>query len=100
MLLYVECKNWQAKVGVDIIRELSYIMSYKGNTTTILVARNNVTSSGYKEINQQAVLGKYILVFTLRDLKKIKNIHMFVDMIKKKYRKLKESTPFSDLLKV
>lgn len=60
-MILVECKNWKNKVGVDVIRELGYIMSYKGNSTTILFATHRITSNAKNEILNYALMGKHII---------------------------------------
>lgn len=90
--ILVESKNWSHKVTINVIRELGYIMFYKGNTTTILVARNGVTKEGLKEIKKLALLNKYILVFTINDLNKISKEDDFVQMIQDKFCDLVEAT--------
>lgn len=46
---------------MDVIRELGYIMSYKGNSTTILFATHRITSNAKNEILNYALMGKHII---------------------------------------
>ncbi len=85
---YIECKNWQRKVDVKTIRELGYIMLYKGHTVTILITRNGLTKVAEKEIRRLALQEKYLLTFTLEDLNLITNAQDFIQIIKNKYQNL------------
>lgn len=83
--LHVECKNWNKKIGVKTIRELGYIMFYKGNTTTLLITKNGVTKNSLEEIKKLALQGKYILVFDLKELELISSIEYFMSDLKNKF---------------
>lgn len=83
--LHVECKNWNKKIGVKTIRELGYIMFYKGNTTTLLITKNGVTKNSLEEIKKLALQGKYILVFDLKELELISSIEYFISALKNKF---------------
>ena len=57
----IECKNWDKKVDVKVIRSLSHICELKGNKTTILFSNKGVTKDAEREIKRIAITGKYIL---------------------------------------
>lgn len=88
--LYIECKNWIKKVSIKTIRELGYIMFYKGNTTTILICKNNITKNSIDEIIKLSRQNKFILVLNLDDLKNITSITQFIDILKYKYNCLQK----------
>lgn len=71
--ILVECKNWKDKVDTKVIRSLSYIMDKKGVSTLLLFVKNDVTSGAKTEIEKQAAHNKYIIVFNLESLHKLKN---------------------------
>lgn len=89
--ILIECKNWKDKVGIDIIRELSYIMFYKGNIVTILFASNGVTKQSKSEIKKLAMLGKYILCIDKTEFKTFQNEDDFVHRLITKYQTLESS---------
>lgn len=86
-LILIECKNWKNKVGVDVIRELSYIMSYKGNSTTILFAAHGITNNAKNEILNYALIGKNIICIDKEELKLIHKSEDFENLLCKKYNK-------------
>ena len=65
-------------------------MFYKGNTTTILICKNNITKSSIDEIIKLARQNKFILVLNLDDLKNITSITQFIDILKYKYNCLQK----------
>lgn len=87
-LILIECKNWKNKVSINIIRQLGYIMTYKGNMTTILFARNGITKNAQKEILRHAMLGKYILCLDMQDLDQITSDVDFEKLICLKFDRL------------
>lgn len=87
-LILIECKNWKNKVSINIIRQLGYIMTYKGNMTTILFARNGITKNAQKEILRHAMLGKYILCLDMQDLDQITSEIDFENLICLKFDRL------------
>ena len=87
-LILIECKNWKNKVSINIIRQLGYIMTYKGNMTTILFARNGITANAQKEILRHAMLGKYILCLDMQDLDQITSEIDFENLICLKFDRL------------
>lgn len=68
-VILVECKNWKNKVDPKVIRNLAYIMDKKGINSLFLFVKSNITSGVKDEIIKQAAHGKYVIVFTLDDLK-------------------------------
>lgn len=84
-LILIECKNWEKKVGVEVLREIAYIMSYKGNATTILFASNGITINAENEIINYAMSGKYILCINKNELKAIDSNNCFEELINRKY---------------
>ncbi len=88
--IYIECKNWQQKVNVKIIRELGYIMLYKGHTTTILIAKNDLSKNAYAEIKRLALQEKYILPINLSELRSLQKPSDFLDLIKAKFQALED----------
>ena len=86
--LNVECKNWNKKVGIKTIRELGYIMFYKGNTSTILIVKKGITKKAQEEIQKLALQEKYVLTFDLEELKRIDSAFSFVTSLKNKFNEL------------
>lgn len=87
-LILIECKNWEKKVGVEVLREIAYIMSYKRNATTILFASNGITINAENEIINYAMSGKYILCINKNELKAIDSSNCFEELINRKYNLL------------
>lgn len=71
--ILVECKNWEEKVGIQVIRGLAHISELKGNKTVFLFASNGITRDAEKEIIRLTTNGKYILFFTKDELKSLKD---------------------------
>lgn len=87
-MITIECKNWESKVGVEIIRQIGYIMSYKGNSSTILITRNGLTSVASKEIARFAMLGNYIIDINKLELERITVYEDFERLLISKYNYL------------
>ena len=87
-LITIECKNWESKVGVEVIRQIGYIMSYKGNSATILITRNGLTSIASKEIVRFAMLGNYIIDINKLELESITVYEDFERLLISKYNYL------------
>lgn len=85
-----ECKNWTDKVGIPVIRALSYSSNMKGNKTTLLFAANGVTRDGKREILRAAVNRQFILCFTKQELLEVKNGEECYELLVGKWRELKE----------
>ena len=90
--IFVECKNWNRKVNVKVIRELGYIMFNKGNSTTILFSSNGITKDAKKEIRKLAVKSKFIIHIDKNNLEQFQSAEDFVDFIKYKYFSLQKET--------
>lgn len=88
--IFIECKNWNKKVNVKVIRELGYIMLQKGNSTTILFSSSGITKEAEKEIRRLAIHSKYIITLDKEDLKQIKRIEDFIDCLKFKYQQIQK----------
>ncbi len=86
--ILIECKNWSDKVGIEVIRDLGYIMSYKGNRTSILFAGNGITSRAQDEIINYAMSEKYILCIDKKELEAIRNKEDFEQLLHFKYHAL------------
>lgn len=87
--LLTECKNWADKVGIQVIRGLSYSSNMKGNKTTLLFAANGVTRDGKREILRAAVNQQFILCFTKQELLKVKSGEECYELLIDKWRELK-----------
>ena len=88
--IYIECKNWHKKVDVKIIRELGYIMIYKGHTTTLLIAKSDLSKNAYAEIKRLALQEKYILPINFQELCSLQKPSDFLDLIKAKFQALED----------
>ena len=90
-VILVECKNWKNKVDPKVIRNLAYIMDKKGINSLFLFVKSDITSGVKDEIIKQAAHGKYIIVFTLEDLKLVnENSPKPVDIIIEKINDLEQ----------
>ena len=87
-LILVECKNWEKRVGVPVIRNMSQIMRVKGNITSILFCRNGVTRAVLEEIRQEALMGEYILCITREDLCTVCGAEDFYEILMEKWTEL------------
>lgn len=87
--LLTECKNWADKVGIQVIRGLSYSSNMKGNKTTLLFAANGVTRDGKREILRAAVNQQFILCFTKQELLKVNSSEECYELLIDKWRELK-----------
>ena len=86
----IECKNWDKKVDVKVIRSLSHICELKGNKTTILFSNKGVTKDAEREIKRIAITGKYILNITKNDLYKIESKEDCYNLLITKWNELQE----------
>lgn len=71
--ILIECKNWNKKVGIKVIRELAHISQLKGNKTTILFSKNGITKDAKKEILRTAINGNYIIDISTEEIKNLKS---------------------------
>lgn len=71
--ILVECKNWNRKVGIQVIRGLAHISELKGNKTTFLFTTTGITKDAEEEILRSALDGKYILCITKNEMVQVKN---------------------------
>lgn len=62
-LIFAECKNRSQKTGVQDIRNVAQIMENKAAGACLLFSRAGITAVAQKEIEKQALWGRWILVF-------------------------------------
>ena len=68
-----ECKNWTDKVGIPVIRALSYSSNMKGKQNDAVVCGKWGNGDGKREILRAAVNRQFILCFTKQELLEVKN---------------------------
>ena len=88
--ILVECKNWKAKVGIEVIRGLSHISELKGNKTTFLFTVNGISQNAQDEIERLVVNGKYILHITKKELQDIKSRKECYELLVRKWDELRD----------
>lgn len=86
--ILVECKNWNRKVGIQVIRGLSHIAELKGNKTTFLFATIGITKDAEEEILRSALNGKYILCITKKDMVQVKKHEECYQLLVDKWNEL------------
>lgn len=90
-LILVECKNWNRKADVRVIRSIGQIMYIKGTTTTFLFGKRGVTSEAEAEIIQLALRGVHVLCITKNDLLSISKKEEFKELLSRKWYELEQS---------
>lgn len=71
-LTVVECKNENEKFSSAQAKKIIQTMETKGSKSIMLFLREAPSSAAQKEIEEQIMYGKYIIVITKKDLENIK----------------------------
>lgn len=90
--ILAECKNWEEKVGIQVVRGLAHISELKGNRTIFLFASSGITRDAEKEIIRLTTNGKYILFFTKDELKSLKDKEDCYELLIDKWEELKHQS--------
>jgi len=67
----VECKNEKNNFSCEKAKKIIQTMSEKSSNSAILFLKKGITKNARKEIDEQLMYGKYIIVITKNDLDKI-----------------------------
>lgn len=67
----VECKNENKKFTCEETKKIIQTMKEKASISAILFLREGITKAASKEIEEQLMYGKYIIVITKKDLEDI-----------------------------
>lgn len=86
--ILVECKNWNKRVDIPVIRNVAYNSMMKGNKTVLLFSSNGITKDAQKEIERLAVNHIYILSIEKKDLLSLFTNDDCTDLILNKWHQL------------
>lgn len=70
-LTLVECKNEKKKFSCEKAKKIIRTMNEKASNSAILFLKEGITRDAKKEIDEQLMYGKYIIVITKSNLEKI-----------------------------
>lgn len=87
--ILVECKNWNKKADLAVIRNMAYISMMKGNSTALLFSANGVTSDAEKEIARLSAENIFILVITKDDLYELYSSEDCLNMLINKWQNIR-----------
>ncbi|WP_343209386.1 hypothetical protein [Anaerolentibacter hominis] len=90
-LILAECKNWNRKADIKVIRNIGQIMQVKGTTTTLLFSKKGLTSEAEAERRLLALRGSYVLCLTKEDLAGVVKKEDYYDLLIDKWDELLES---------
>ena len=88
----IECKNWSKPVGVSEIRDFAGDMDSKRVKFGILISKNGITGTEYKDAKKVVVdyfkKGITIIVLDLLDLNSIAKGTNLITTLREKYREI------------
>lgn len=67
----VECKNQNKNFSNSDVKKIVQTMEDKTAQSSILFLRKDITDAAKKEIDEQLMYGKYIIIITKKDLEKM-----------------------------
>lgn len=67
----VECKNQNKSFSNSDVKKIVQTMEDKTAQSSILFLRKDITDAAQKEIDEQLMYGKYIIIITKKDLEKM-----------------------------
>lgn len=90
--LLVECKNWEKRVDVSVIRQLANTAKIKGHHTILLFAFHGITEDAKELIDKEAMEGKYIICFDGEELEQLTDNQQCYDLLIRKYKEMENKS--------
>lgn len=90
--LLVECKNWEKRVDVSVIRQLANTAKIKGHHTILLFAFHGITEDAKELIDKEAMEGKYIICFDGEELEQLTDNQQCYDLLIRKYKEIENKS--------
>ena len=82
-LTLVECKNEKKKFSCEKAKKIIQTMNEKASNSVILFLKEGITKDARKEIDEQIMYGKYIIIITKKDIERIGKKTPYELLIKK-----------------
>lgn len=82
-LTLVECKNEKKKFSCEKAKKIIQTMNEKASNSVILFLKEGITKDARKEIDEQLMYGKYIIIITKKDIERIGKKTPYELLIKK-----------------
>ena len=90
--LLVECKNWEKRVDVSVIRQLANTAKIKGHHTILLFVFHGITEDAKELIDKEAMEGKYIICFDGEELEQLTDNQQCYDLLIRKYKEIENKS--------
>lgn len=82
-LTLVECKNEKKKFSCEKAKKIIQTMNEKASNSVILFLKEGITKDARREIDEQLMYGKYIIIITKKDIERIGKKTPYELLIKK-----------------